>query len=165
MWRRRRYAAVTLAALVFAGCGSAHRSPPTLLEFAERANEICRRLSQQQEAIDVQLAALARSNPAANQALVALMREDAAVSRAADVDVQSLPRPREYVTDIEGLVAGYFEEANYENKIADAYARADVVAERTLDQSLTELTNGDASVAIHIGMTDCAKAWAPAHAS
>jgi hypothetical protein len=39
------------------------------------------------------------------------------VSRQADIEVQALERPAAQVHIIEGLVAGYFEEANGENRM------------------------------------------------
>ena len=146
--------AAALAALATAGCGSS-TPVPTLAQFAERANEICVDLTQQQGAIGAR-PALAETDQTAADAQE--WREIEAVSREADAKVQALPRPPAETATIAQLVAGYFQEANDEHTLADAYASGDAAAVRAADNRFITLARRDAAVARSLGMTDCAKA-------
>lgn len=147
--------AVALVALSAVGCGSASKSS-TMAQFTEQANEICVRLSQEQGAIEARTRTLGRADP--RQALARQWREAAVVSRAADAGIQALPRPPAQADTITHLVAGYFEEANDEERLAEAYASGDSVAGRAASRAFIGLAKRDAAVAGSLGMTDCAKA-------
>jgi hypothetical protein len=157
MRRMALAAAIALVGLSAVGCGSASKPTTALAQFASQANEICRALTQQQLEIEARARARAETSPA-SQAYARAWRETEAVSRAADEKVQALARPGAEAGTIKRLVVGYFEEADREKIVANAYASGDAVAVETAYRSSNALAKRDALVARSLGMTDCAKA-------
>jgi hypothetical protein len=155
---RRVSLAVAVAVVAFSavGCGSANK-PATRAQFADRANAICRTLTRQQIEIEGRAWSRAQTVPT-DQAYAREWRETEAVSRVADARVQALSRPPAQAHIIERLVAGYFEEADYEAIVANAFAGGDAVAVETAYRASNDLAKRDAVVARSLGMTDCAKA-------
>jgi hypothetical protein len=151
-------AAAVLAALVAVGCGSTTKPASTIAQFAEQANEICAGLTQQQRAIEARTRAIAQTGQGTSQAFARQWRETATVSRVADTKFGALPRPPAEADTIEQLAAGYFQEANDEDAIANAYASRDAAAVETSERAFLGRARRDAAVASSLGMTDCAKA-------
>jgi hypothetical protein len=152
-------AAAATATLV--GCGSSSGRPATLAQFAHQANEICMRLSVQQGPLEARQQAA--ENRGDRQALAAVFRADAAVSREAGAKVQALSRPPTQAAEIKQLVDAYFQEAADRSSLATALSRGDVRSEASLNRASDSLTHGAAEVARSLGMTACAKV--PARAS
>ncbi len=69
-----------------------------------------------------------------------------AVSHAADVEVEALPRPPAQAGIIERLIAGYFEEARDEENIANAVGSGNSVAVETAYTILLAPGRRDAAV-------------------
>jgi hypothetical protein len=151
MFKMSLVVAATFAAVAVAGCGSTAKPGATLADFASQANEICMTLSQEQAMIEAH-SRLPGKTPQA------MWREVVAVSRAADVTVAALPRPPAQAHTIERLVAGYFEEARDEERIANAYARGSSITVDAAFATFIALARRDAGVAHQLGMIACAKA-------
>jgi hypothetical protein len=144
--------------VAISGCGSAAAPPPTLAQFALRANQICAQLSSEQEPFAARLEALDRIPGANSEQVAAAWRGIESVSHAADVKVRELPRPPAQADVIRRLVAGYFEEASNELDLANAFANQDATAIEAAHRTYIRLAISHAPVARRLGMTDCAKA-------
>lgn len=147
-----------LAAMSLAGCGKTGAptqttvaSATTLAQFDARANEICRTLARQQEAIESRSHVLGATGEA-------VWHEVVAVSRAADDEVRALPRPSAQASVIDRLVGAYFREARDEEEIASAFGTGDADRIRAAFATFQSLARRDAAVARSLGMTACAKA-------
>jgi hypothetical protein len=123
----------------------------TLAQFDARANEICRTLTQEQEAIE-------RRSRDTGQTGEAVWHELVAVSRSADNEVKALPQPPAQADVLDHLLVAYFQEAQDEEEIASAYRTNEADRIQAALATFLGLARRDADVARSLGMIACAKA-------
>jgi hypothetical protein len=147
-----------LACLSLVSCGkagaaahTAGSTTTTLAQFDARANEICRTLTREQEAIE-------RRSRDPGETGEAVWHELVAASRSADREVRALPKPPAQANVLDHLIVAYFQEAQNEEEIASAYGTNEADRIQAAFVTFLSLARRDADVARSLGMIACAKA-------
>jgi hypothetical protein len=147
-----------LTCLSLVSCGkagapahAAGSTTTTLAQFDALANEICRTMTREQEAIE-------RRSRDPGETGEAVWHELVAASRSADNEVRALPKPPAQANVLDHLVVAYFQEAQDEEEIASAYRTNEADRIQAAFATFLSLARRDADVARSLGMIACAKA-------
>ena len=169
--RRRSALLMAFVAMAAAGCGStgtpsagvhagtsAGTQAPgaTTAHFIAAADAICGALHSQQLPLNARVQALTQETAAARAQLQALLRQSVVFVRAADTELEALPRPPTEAAAIDWLLAGYDQEAAEVSSFANSLTNLEPERQRFSSGSLERTTASDRKLAESLGMKVCA---------
>ena len=157
---------VAFSALALSGCGGGttttasstarSRASSTTGQFVARASRICGRVSREQKALKTSEESL-KGLPvdSADKQFVSLARRAAAIARAADGRLRSLPRPPADSSTIQSLVQAYAQESSDAETIASAVAKQESELGEAASSALARSIRLESAGAKRLGMGGC----------
>ena len=158
--------AMTLAALLSAGCGGTNTTPTTApastgatttkAHYIALAEEICATLVARERPLRVRQESLrSLSGAAAGQTFVALAQQVVALSRAASAKLAAIPPPAADRAAVEKLLSSFAAEITDATAIADAAAKQESTPGEDAETALRRSIAANAALADELGMRGC----------
>jgi len=132
---------------------------PTRAQFIAQADEICKTAHAKIAPLKARAEALRgqSQNSSTYKNLASLLREDVAISRAVQKNLQALPQPPADTATIEKMLAGFSEEITDKNNAADAVAHEEISGIQAANTADKKANAFDEGLAQGYGMKFCGK--------